>query len=540
MEHFLINSSVCLFVLWLFYKLALENTSWHHWKRFYLIASVGVSLIIPFIVVETIVLPVQENTMNFINIETAEVASEKQVFKIQWYFILMAIYSIGVVVMFLRFGKNLITFKIKEDDEIKNYQMYQLILRKGITVPHSFFNRIFVSAKDHKNNLIPNAVLEHEKAHLDQKHSLDILLIESLLVFFWFNPIFYILRYSMKLNHEFLADRSVIQQGIPTPQYQELILQHATNSYQHAMANTFHFPIIKKRFSIMKTQTSKANGLVRSLAIIPIITLLILSCGKQETEFEIENQKDLLEEQELIQEEQEEALSVEEAFGEKTIIILNNQSSGKVTVNEQDYSYKKEAGEYQFFHVDGTAFDYKSEGYKVIEITEVLEDITQEDIKEYNRLARKHKAYMDKNNTLIAWKDETTRMQTIFNSMSDAQRANNEPWPYLKEGTDIKAGQIPPPPPPAPPAPPAPPIDIKEIDQAFMNWRKENNSDHGFPTPIEYIDFYGDKMHYYIDGEKVRLKEAQEHIQKQDSKGVEIMPVNGVNSLKITTEMSEQ
>jgi hypothetical protein len=47
-------------------------------------------------------------------------------------------------------------------------------------------------------------------------------------------------------------------------------------------------------------------------------------------------------------------------------------------------------------------------------------------------------------------------------------------------------------------------------------------------------------MHYYIDGEKVKLKEAKEHIQKQDSKGVEIMPVNGVNSLKITTEMSEQ
>jgi ABC-type maltose transport system permease subunit len=290
------------------------------------------------------------------------------------------------------------------------------------------------------------------------------------LVFFWFNPLLYIIRYSIKLNHEFLADQSVIKQGISTTAYQELILQHATSNYQHAMANTFHFPVIKKRFNIMKTKTSKTSGLLRSLAIIPIITLLILSCGQEETEFEIENQKNLLNEQELIIEEQEEALSVEEASGEKLIVILNNQRTGEVSVNGLNYSYKKEAGEYSFFDVEGVAFDYKSKGFEVIEIREVLEEVTQDHIKEYNRLARKHKAYMDENNSLIVWKDETAHMQTIFNSMNEIQRANNEPWPYLKEGTNIEAGQIPPPPPPAPaPPPPPPPKSIQELVEEVEN-----------------------------------------------------------------------
>jgi len=262
MEHFIINSSVCLFVLWLFYKLVLENTSWHLWKRIYLLGAIGVSLIIPFIVVETIIIPLKENAfvgLGDLNLSGAEIEDKKT--EINWLYIWMGVYFIGVAVMLWRFGKNIYSFRIKNDDEIDSYSIYQLILRQGITVPHSFFNRIFVSATDHKKDLIPEAVLKHEKAHLDQKHSIDILLIELLLILFWFNPLFYIIRYSIKLNHEFLADRSVIQQGFSTHQYQELILQHATNSNQQSVANTFHFPIIKKRFSIMKTKTSKPADL---------------------------------------------------------------------------------------------------------------------------------------------------------------------------------------------------------------------------------------------------------------------------------------
>jgi len=455
MEHFLINSSVCLFVLWLFYKLALENTSWHNWKRFYLLGSVVISLIIPFIVVETIIVPVQENTINFIHLQNAEYASENSNFEIQWFTLLMTIYAIGVVVMLWRFAKNLSTFKIKNEDEISKYNIYQLILRPGITVPHSFFNRIFVSSKDYKNDLIPNAVLEHEKAHLDQKHSLDILFIELLIVLFWFNPIFYMLRYSIKLNHEFLADRIVIQRGISTTQYQELILQHATNSYQQSVANTFHFPIIKKRFSIMKTKTSNTNGLLRSLAVIPVIILLVVSCGEEETEFEINDQQDKVE---------IETLTVEEDFGAKPIIILNNASRGTVKFNKQEYNFKKIDGEYKFFNDQGILVDYKGLGYEIIEINEVLLDLTAKDIEEYNRLAKKHQAHMDENNALIVWKDETKRMQIIYNSMNEKQRANNEPWPYTFKVSDLLPGEIPPPPPPKTLTPPVAPKTEKDID----------------------------------------------------------------------------
>ena len=489
MEHFLLNSSVCLFVFWLFYKLVLENTSWHHFKRFYLLASIGISLIIPFIVVKTVIVSLDNNAVvDLVNLNTSEAVLEESGFEFQWYYILLLIYFTGVIIMLWRFITNLRTFTIRAEDEVISYNSYQLILRNGITVPHSFLNRIFVSKTDHDQNLIPNAVLNHEKAHLDQKHSFDILLIEALIALFWFNPLFYMYRSSMKLNHEFLADRCVIQQGVNTPKYQELILRHATTNYQQSIANTFHFPIIKKRFKIMKTQTSTISGLLRSLAIIPIITILVLSCGEDEIKFEAENENTVIEEQ---------VMTPEEAFGENTIMIINNQPKGKTTIDNKEYTFIKEADKYKFYTLEGDLFDYESKGYEVIEIIEVLEEVTAKDIEEYNRLAKKHKTYMEEHENLIVWNDETSLMQTIYNSMSNEQRAANEPWPYIGNyyGMDYEGGQIPPPPPPVSES------EVQEIDEVVETLSAINQK----MTSISI--FISDKGNYFVNDKKVTEKD---------------------------------
>jgi hypothetical protein len=227
-------------------------------------------------------------------------------------------------------------------------------------------------------------------------------------------------------------------------------------------------------------------------------------------------------------------MTPEEAFGEKSIVILNHQPKGKIMIDEQEYTFTNKDGEYQFYNAEGVRFDYKSKGYQVYLITEIIEDLSSKDIEEYNRLAKKHKAYMEEHNNLICWKDETKRMQTIYHSMNEEQRANNEPWPFTGKhnGVDYEGGQIPPPPPP----PPVPALDIVEMDQGFLDWRKANNRKDGFPSPIDYIDYYGSKMHYYIDDEKVEAKKAKALIQKQGAGGVEILPVDGVNALKIKTK----
>ena len=95
MEHFLINSSVCLFVLWLAYKLLLENTSWHSFKRWFLIGSLIVSLCIPSIVVQTIVIPIEATPFAAYDLAIEETIIEETAFEVNWWYVILAVYIIG-------------------------------------------------------------------------------------------------------------------------------------------------------------------------------------------------------------------------------------------------------------------------------------------------------------------------------------------------------------------------------------------------------------------------------------------------------------
>ena len=99
----------------------------------------------------------------------------------------------------------------------------------------------------------------HEQAHASQKHTADILFIEVLKVVFWFNPLFYLYKKEIKLNHEFLADRAVLKKGLDASVYKELLLSFSSNQNNLSLVNAINYSSIKKRFTVMKKQTSKTG-----------------------------------------------------------------------------------------------------------------------------------------------------------------------------------------------------------------------------------------------------------------------------------------
>jgi hypothetical protein len=283
MIDYLINSSICLFVLWLVYKLLLENTSWHQVKRFYLLTAIVVAAVIPMIAVRTVTIPfVAPSSLDFAQFETVSTTNATTGFQWSWSVFLIILYVVGVAIMAVRLIRNLYGLRIKSTDQLEDYKGYKLVLRELVKVPHSFYDRIYASREEYRAARIPETVLDHEKAHLDQRHSFDILLLESLIVLLWFNPLLYLVKYSIKLNHEFLADQAVISHGADATAYQKTLLAYSANQQQRSLVNTFNFPLIKKRFTIMKTRTTTASGLLRSLAIVPVLALLVISCGQEE------------------------------------------------------------------------------------------------------------------------------------------------------------------------------------------------------------------------------------------------------------------
>ena len=123
----------------------------------------------------------------------------------------------------------------------------------------------------------------HEETHAKQKHSLDILFIEFMQILFWFNPIIYLIKNAIKLNHEFLADQAVINKGIQPSKYQHILLAFSSNATEPQLANAINYSSIKKRFTVMKTKTSKQTFWLRSFILLPLLAFLIYSFSDKVT-----------------------------------------------------------------------------------------------------------------------------------------------------------------------------------------------------------------------------------------------------------------
>ena len=286
MEILFLKSVACLAILMLFYKLVLERLSIHHFKRYYLLLAVFISVAIPFVtfytyvnitptpITQGITYPTPVNTTNF---ETIQIPIDYTST------ILWTIYGIGVLVFGVKFGLNLsrIIKNITKHEHIKSFG-FTLVLVPVKTIPHTFFNYIFLNKTDYFENKIPQEVLLHEQTHAVQKHSIDIIVIELLQMVFWFNTLLFFIKRDIKLNHEYLADASVLKQGVSTKKYQYTLLNYTTGATTYSLANAINYPSLKKRFKLMKTQTSKQNVLWRTFLIAPLLALLVFSFSQTE------------------------------------------------------------------------------------------------------------------------------------------------------------------------------------------------------------------------------------------------------------------
>ncbi|SDD96944.1 Signal transducer regulating beta-lactamase production, contains metallopeptidase domain [Pricia antarctica] len=293
---FLLKSSACLAIFLMFYKLLLEKECMHTFKRYYLLVALVLAMVIPSITFTEYVEVIPTTTMiapvDMISTETAmairENTTEQEVNKTgihNWTLALWMLYGLGVLLFSLKFFFNLqiIALNIRNNQKLKIDSIINVLLKDAV-VPHTFLNYIFLNRQQFECNEIPKDVLVHEATHARQKHSLDVLFVELLQIVFWFNPLIHWVKKSIKLNHEFLADAAVIHQGSATADYQNILLTFASSanykSNQPSMANAINYSSyssIKKRFTVMKTQTSKKSILIRNLLLLPLFSLLLYS-----------------------------------------------------------------------------------------------------------------------------------------------------------------------------------------------------------------------------------------------------------------------
>ena len=287
MLDYILKSSACLLVLLLFYKLILERENMHQLKRFYLLFATVLGFTIPFITITTYVEPTytlgtfQPPLLEPVFYpETTQPTEQNTNFRP---ILLWSIYGIGVLLFLVKFMVNLtkLIVKIKTNPKLKSKNIINVLIN-NLEIPHTFLSYIFLNKTKFENNQIPKEVLLHEHTHATQKHSLDILFIELLQIVFWFNPIIYFLKKDIKLNHEYLADQAVLQQGTQINTYQHLLLAFSSTHGGNELTNAINYSSIKKRLTVMKTQTSSTKKWIKTLVVLPLLAILIFGFSKKE------------------------------------------------------------------------------------------------------------------------------------------------------------------------------------------------------------------------------------------------------------------
>ncbi|UPT71696.1 MAG: hypothetical protein M0D53_05015 [Flavobacterium sp. JAD_PAG50586_2] len=275
MIDFLIKSSICLTTFLVFYYLILEREKTHQFNRFYLLLSIVISFILPFLTFEIIkIIPAVEEVQTITSIPVAFETTTETIDYTP--LVLWSIYGLITFVFLIRFGKNIwkLVSKSKSNPIVK-YKNAELVLVDEKTLPHTFLNSIFINSEDYNQRNIEDELYTHELVHVNQKHTLDILFIELLKSIFWFNPILIFYKKAIQLNHEFLADGKVVESHNNVPFYQSLLLQKGNGHQTIYLASNLNYLVTKKRLIMMTKNTPKTIAALKKVAVIPILAGLI-------------------------------------------------------------------------------------------------------------------------------------------------------------------------------------------------------------------------------------------------------------------------
>lgn len=272
---------------WLFlygcFHFFLRKLTHFRWNRAYLLASLLLPLVLPFIrfpEAATATLAVYAG-----NLEPFYVIPQESSASFNWLQFLGIVYLSGAVFVAARFVHRLLAIRrlwqqtppLELEDEVRLYVFPDDSIRS-----FSFLNRIAVSNSDYRDHF--DAILTHEMVHVRQRHTLDILLIEILRIVFWFHPILPLYKKSLQEIHEYLAD----QTNPNRDSYAEFLIAYTFGQPQLTLVNNFYSSsLLKQRIRMLYSDKSSRwkLGLYGVTGMLALVLIgVVAACSEDETE----------------------------------------------------------------------------------------------------------------------------------------------------------------------------------------------------------------------------------------------------------------
>ena len=281
------NVAIAITVFYLAYLLLFSKEKMFVFNRIYLITSMLVSFIIPLITfTEQIVIPSTAEVVGTV-IETASIASETYppifLFGLTLNQLLALLFISGFVFFLttLIIGHIKAMIIIKKSSNQSLYGYHVKVTQKDIP-PFTYFNKLTIPSKI-INTAHIQSVIRHENIHKEGRHCIDILLMEIMFLFQWFNPFAWLMKKAVKDNLEFLTDEKVTGL-IDKQEYQLVIISLAGKTTFYTFPSLSNQSQLKKRIIMMaKNKQSKFRWL-RALIIIPMLAIMTFTLSGREVQ----------------------------------------------------------------------------------------------------------------------------------------------------------------------------------------------------------------------------------------------------------------
>jgi hypothetical protein len=275
---YLIKSSALIGMFYVAYHFLLRKETFFTSNRWFLLAGLFTSIILPLLVFTKIIwvnpTPTRFDWSNIPASATTYVQNDT--FEINWYLVLAMTYAIGIALFLLKFAFDFFSLtKVLKNRTIQQQADYKFIDVAENVAPFSYFNYIVYNSSLYTPSELEN-ILEHEKVHSSQNHTIDVLIARFFCVVFWYNPFVWLYKKSILQNLEFIADSEASKKIADKKAYQITLLKITTHENCVAITNHFYQSLIKKRIVMLnKNQSNKWNSWKYAL-VIPVLAAFML------------------------------------------------------------------------------------------------------------------------------------------------------------------------------------------------------------------------------------------------------------------------
>ena len=274
---YILQSAVCLAILFLFYSILLSRETFYRYNRVALLCLIPLSFVLPLchlplftenesVAPVPVVILDNLSAFSYVTDDVEATAAPVPVALVA----AIVLYWTGVVFFVARYIVTIVRLLqlMSSGRRVTDDEGRQIIVLPRSIAPFSWFGRIVLSEEDYSAH--SREILLHESAHIRKRHSLDLLVADLCTWLQWFNPAAWLLKRELQTVHEYEADAEVIDQGIDARQYQLLLIKRSVGSKFYCVTNHFNHNKLNKRITMMLKKKSNRKATWKYLYVIPV------------------------------------------------------------------------------------------------------------------------------------------------------------------------------------------------------------------------------------------------------------------------------